>query len=645
MTSQILFSSASKSFHKGKYTEALASLNKLLDHSRDVKTYALLAKTLIALGFKEDAAKTYVLAAELGGSRAEDFYADAMKIYFELGQDEMALSLGRPLLERARRDPELAFIITSLFLKRGEKDMVRVFLPALSTSSNSKHNSLAFLLLTGTPENPRDRETVANLLERLPRSIVVIMAHLVFQREVNNYWEMERLQPELDRMLAKNPAQMMKVEAPFYNLHWLADEALNKIASYKPEAYPATNKLERHSRPHAWGKKLRIGYLSSDLWHDHATMKLAGGVLSLHDREKYDVTVFCYTDPRHLKAEIDQDRSKWGKIVTIRDLNDAAAAQTIRDHNIDILIDMKGHTRGGRPGILNHKAAPVQVAWLGFPGTTVNIDLDYIIGDHHVLPDQSKPHYWEKFCRMPESYQPNDPFNRPRRDLFTRANAGLPEDAFVFGSFNATRKISLANVNLWVRILKATPGSVLWLMCKADEARDNLLRRFTSAGIEAKRIVFTKVVSYEEHLARLTLADLGLDTYPYNGHTTTSEQLWAGLPVLTLKGSHFASRVSESLLRAIGVPELIAESEDDYLRMAVEFYQNRERLEPFKARLEENRLVKPLFDAERFCRHLEKAYDLMAERARQGLGPDHIDVPALPDRATPFLIENTVDNT
>jgi predicted O-linked N-acetylglucosamine transferase (SPINDLY family) len=240
---------------------------------------------------------------------------------------------------------------------------------------------------------------------------------------------------------------------------------------------------------------------------------------------------------------------------------------------------------------------------------------------------------------MPESYQPNDPFNRPRRDLFTRADAGLPDDAFVFGSFNATRKISLANVNLWVKILKATPGSVLWLMCKADEARDNLLRRFTSAGIEAKRIVFTKVVSYEEHLARLTLADLGLDTFPYNGHTTTSEQLWAGLPVLTLKGSHFASRVSESLLHAVGVPELIAETEDDYVRMAVDFFKNRQSLEPFKARLEENRLVKPLFDAERFCRHLETAYELMAERARQNLEPDHIDVPALPPRTEPFLVE------
>ncbi|MCO5733013.1 glycosyl transferase [Rhizobium sp. SSA_523] len=637
MTSQSLFSNASKSYHKGDFTEALTSLNQLLDHNRDVKTYALLARTLMALGFREDAARTYVLAAELGGSRAEDYYAEAMKTYFDLGEDDLALSLGRPLLERARRDPELAFIITSLFLKRGEKDAVRVFLPALSTSSNSKHNSLAFLLLTGTPENARDRETVANLLQRLPRSIVVIMAHLVFQREVNNYWEMERLQPELDRMLVKNPKQMMGVEAPFYNLHWLADEALNKLASYNPDAYPQSHKAERLAMPHIWGERLRIGYLSSDLWHDHATMKLAGRVMALHDRDKFDVTIFCYTDPKNLENEIDQDRSKWGRIVTMGELDDAEAAQLIRDHRIDILIDMKGHTRGGRPGILNHKAAPVQVAWLGYPGTTVNIDLDYVIGDHHVIPDASKPHYWEKVCRLPESYQPNDPTHRPRKDVFTRADAKLPDDAFVFGSFNATRKISLRNINLWVRILKATPGSVLWLMCKSDEARDNLLRRFTSAGIEAKRIVFTKVVPYDDHLARLTLADVGLDTFPYNGHTTTSEQLWAGLPVVTLKGTHFASRVSESLLHAVGVPELIAEDENDYVNMAIDLYKNRDRLDGFKTQLEQNRLIEPLFDAERFCRHLETAYRMMAERARQGLGPDHIDVPALPKRGTPFV--------
>jgi predicted O-linked N-acetylglucosamine transferase (SPINDLY family) len=636
LSPQTLFSDASKSFHRGHFTEALTSLNKLLDHSKDAKTYTLLARTLVALGFREDAARTYVLAAELGGSRAEDYYAEAMKIYFDLGQDDLALSLGRPLLQRAQKDPDLAFIITSLFMKRGEKDMVRVFLPALSMSENSQHNSLAFLLLTGTPENDRDRESVANLLSRMPNSLILIMAHLVAQREINNYAEMERLQPRLER-IASNDRRLLGVETPFYNLHWLTDEAMNKLVSYKADAFPATNPQERLTMPHTWGQKIRIGYLSSDFWSQHATMKLFRAVLEAHDPERFEVTLFCYTDPKHLEQET--GRGNWGRIVNVRDLSYPATADVIRSHNIDILVEMKGHTRGGRPGILNFKAAPVQVAWLGFPGTTVNTDLDYIIGDHHVLPDSSKPHYWEKFCRMPETYQPNDPYERPRRDLFTRADAKLPQDAFVFGSFNATRKISLANINLWIKLLKATPKSVLWIMCKSNDSRDNILRKLTTAGIETKRIVFTKVVSYEEHLARLSLADVGLDTYPYNGHTTTSEQLWAGLPVLTMKGQHFASRVSESLLNAIGVPDLIAEDEADYLKQAVALYENPEKVKALRARLEENRLVKPLFDAERFCRHLETGYEMMADRARQKLAPEHIDIPALAARTQPFLIE------
>ncbi len=242
MTPESLFSEASKCFRRGRYTEALDSLNRLLDHNRDSKTYALLAKTLSALGFREDAARTYVLAAELGGSRSEDFYVEAMTLYYELDQDDIALSLGLPLLERAQRDPDVAFMIASLFLKRGEKDLVRVFLPVLSKSTVSKHNSLAYLLLTGAPEDVQDRETITNLLQRMPRSIILILAYLVFMREVNDYWEIERLEPELKRMYARDARQTLQIEAPFYNLHWLADEAQNKFAGYNKGAYPAQNR-------------------------------------------------------------------------------------------------------------------------------------------------------------------------------------------------------------------------------------------------------------------------------------------------------------------------------------------------------------------------------------------------------------------
>ncbi len=636
MTPQTLFADASKSFQRGRYTDALSALNRLLDHSKDAKTYALLAKTLLALSFKEDAARTYTLAAEQGGSRSEDYYIEAMKLYIEIGQDDLALSLGLPLLQRAGKDADLAYMIVNLLWKRGEKEVVRAFLPVLAGSDNSKHNNLAFMLLTGSPEDNAERHALGALLSRMPKSLPIIIAHLVSHREINNYEEMLRLQPQLDRILKNNTQKLLQVDSPFYNLMWLGDEALNKKVGHLADAFPAANPNKRLTTPHRWGEKIRIGYMSSDFWPHHATMKLFGAVLEAHDPARFDVTLFCYTEARHLEDGASRDR--WGKIVSIRDMTNAEAAETIRAHDIDILVEMKGHTRGGRPFILNQAVAPVQVAWLGFPGTTVNVDLDYIIGDHSVLPDRAKPHYWEKFCRLPENYQPNNPRQATAdKGMFTRAEANLPEDAFVFASFNATRKISLETISLWIRILKATPKSVLWLMVKSREAETNILRRITSAGLDAGRVVFTKMVPYEAHLSRITLADVGLDPFPCNGHTTTSEQLWAGLPVLTKKGTHFSSRVTESLLRAIDLPEMVATDEEDYFRLAVDLYENPDKARAYSERLEENRFLKPLFDAERFCRHLESAFEMMADRARKGLAADHIDVPALPPRDQRFM--------
>lgn len=636
MTPQTLFADASKNFQRGRYTDALNSLNRLLDDSKDVKTYALLAKTFLALGFREDAARTYTLAGDLGGSRAEDYYADAMKLYYDLGMNDDALRLGLPLFKRAQQDPDLAFMIATLFIKRGETEAVRAFLPVLSDSTNSRHNSLAFLMLTGSPENQVDRESVATMLRRKPKSMLLTMANFVNLREINAYGEIERLKPQIDHILANNTQQMLKLEAPFYNLTWLADEAMNKQVGYAADAYPKDLPEQRRNAPHNWGKKIRVGYLSSDFWSPHATMKLFSAVLEAHDPERFDVTLFCYTHEGHI--EQDDRRDKWGRIVSVLNMSNEEAARTIRAHEIDILVEMKGHTRGNRAAIANHSAAPVQVGWLGFPGSTVNTDLDYVIGDPYVLPDKAKPHYWEKFCRLPETYQPNDP-HQPlaRTDMFTRVDAELPEGAFVFASFNATRKISLATIELWIRILKATPESVLWVMVKNPEAEANILRKITAGGIDRRRVVFTKRVPYDAHISRITLADVGLDTFPYNGHTTTAEQLWTGLPVLTMKGTHFASRVSESLLRAIGLPEMITEDEEGYFRLAVELYNNRHTVAAYGERLQQNRLRKPLFDAERFCRHLENGYEMMVARARAGQPPEHIDVPALPTRTVSFL--------
>lgn len=626
---------------RGDYDDALGSLNVLLDEQRDSKIYSLLAKILIKKGLNADAAEILEVAAAEDPARSEEFCEQAMKIWFELNNHDRALSVARPLITKAQKNAELAFIIASSFLMRKEKESVRLFLPVLAESKNTKHNSLAVLLLSNMPEDTRDRQTIRTLLKKFPQSIMLIQAYMVACREVNDFVAMAKYQPVLDRLIKDMDPRLLASESPFYNLHWLADESINKLIGRDEKAVTPQLSAQRRSMPHQWGEKIRIGYLSSDFWAPHATMKLIRGVLEAHDHDRFEIILFCYTDENRLDP--DEIRRKWGKIVNIREMTNEQAARSIREHNIDILVEMKGHTRQSRAAILNHRTAPIHVAWLGYPGSTVNVDLDYIIGDHFVLPDHAKPHYWEKFCRLPDSYQPNDILYRPRSTPLTRREAGLPEDKFVFASFNATRKISLRNIELWIKILKATPNSVIWMMCVSEESHINMEKKLKGAGIDAERIIFTPLVSYETHLARIELADVGLDTYPVNGHTTTSEQLWAGLPVITMKGTHFASRVSESLLNAIGLPETVAEDEDDYFRIATDLYNDQEKLSGYRKKLQENRFIKPLFDHERFCQHLEIAYEMMTDRAKKGLDPDHIDVPALPTRTDPFTRDDTVN--
>ncbi|MCY1345375.1 Glycosyl transferase family 41 [compost metagenome] len=635
VNAQAIFSTASRQYQKGQYTDALDHLNILMNINRDTKTYALLAKVLLKLGFKPEAARAFQLAGEGGGSRAQDYLTEAMKLYFVNGHEDEALAIGLPLLEKAKTDPEIAFIIASIFLKRDQKEILGLFKAPLSTSANRHHQALAFKLLTADVGDLQDRDAVANLFKTHPKNTTLRSAYLVYAREANDYAEIEKYDRDIQKALKLGQVDILAAEAPYYHVTWCGDERLNRIAGAMLRAIPPDLAETRRAMPHAWNERIRIGYVSSDLWHDHATMKLLSAVLMAHDRTRFDVTLFCHTAPGNT-ARDDGSREKWGKIVPIGELSDEQVAEVVRAENIDILVDLKGHTLESRVTIFNQKAAPIQVSWLGFPGTNVNVDLDYIIGDPYVLPDGSQAHYYEKYCRLPETYQPNDPFSRPHPQPMSRRQLGLPEGAFVFASFNANRKISLQTVNLWIDILRQTPGSVLWLMCGRPDAQTNLLAKFKSAGIDTKRIILCTKVRYHDHISRIPVADIGLDTYPYNGHTTTSEQLWAGLPVLTFKGTNFASRVSESLLNAIGVPELVASGPEDYVREAVALHNNREKIAQYREKLDENRFRMPLFDAERFCRHLEQGYEMMADRAKRGLAPDHIDVPALPARTSSF---------
>ncbi|WP_267553158.1 glycosyl transferase [Rhizobium rhizogenes] len=638
MNTKNAFVTASGFYQKGQYTRALETLNELLNVDTSPKTYALLAKTLLKLGFKSDAASAYELAGRQP-PRRDDYLREALLLHGECGNDDQALAVGSLILPLAFKDPELAFILTRIFLSRQQRELLSGFKTVLVEGPELRHRLLAAKLLTDDLYDEGNRHIVATLFKNHPDNIIFRTLYLIFARELSDLAAVEKHMAPITAAMAEGNLDYVIPDNPFFHLHWCGDEAINKYAIHDTSALPVGHAEARRRIPHAWGSKIRIGYLSSDFWPEHATMKLLQRTLELHDRDRFEIFLFDHTD---LVSQNEQpfDHQKWGTMVDVRSLSDQAAAEAIRARGIDILVDLKGHTKESRARILNHMAAPIQVAWLGFPGTTVNIDIDYIIGDHYVLPEHSKPHFHEKFCRLPECYQPNDPLHRPKPRPVTRAQHGLPEDAFVFASFNGNRKVTPQMIDVWCNILKRSKNSVLWLLCNHPRSEASLWSRMEARGINRKRVIFTTRIRYEDHIDRQQLADLGLDTFPVNGHTTTSEQLWGGLPVLTMKGTNFASRVSESLLNAIGVPELIAEDIQAYEDMAVELSNEPARVAQFKEALFANRYIKPLFDAERITQHLETAFEMMAERAKQGLAPDHMDVPALPSRTEPFMAED-----
>ncbi|SCX03722.1 putative O-linked N-acetylglucosamine transferase, SPINDLY family [Agrobacterium sp. DSM 25558] len=639
MLNEISYSAASKHFKTGQYTEALSTLNQLIDTKRDARTYALLAKTCLRIGMPEQAATSYELAYQQDGMDAESYLVESIKLYFDCGQKDKALALSNKLIHKFHKYPDITYIVGTILLERGEPRIARALKSILMKSDAIEHVKLGARIAITTWDlfDPKDIETARLLLAKLPRQQAVRLMYLVFCREHSKFDAIEKHQPIIDAAVASGETSFISLDGTFFNIHWSDNEHINQLARSNTPAFTPEMTAKRHQLPHAWGQKIRIGYLSSDLFDKHATMKLIRRVLELHDRDRFEVTLFCHSDPDLLKTN-QADRTLWGNVVTIRDMTNDEALAEIKARNIDILVDLKGHTAGNRTAILNMGAAPVQVAWIGFPGSTVNVDLDYVIGDHHVLPDSSKPHYYEKFVRLPDSYQPNDPINRPLAKQISRGDVGLPEDAFVFASFNANRKITPRTVELWCDILKRAPNSVIWILHNSQDSKTNIVTKFIAMGIPAKRVFFMGKLEFELHLNRITVADLGLDTFPVNGHTTTSEQLWSGLPVLTIKGTNFASRVSESLLHAIGTPELIAENEAAYVDQAVAHALDPSQLKEIRARIDANRFTSPLFDAERYCRHLEAAYETMSKQAKAGKAPDHFDVPTLPARTEPFLV-------
>lgn len=409
---------------------------------------------------------------------------------------------------------------------------------------------------------------------------------------------------------------------PFNLLSFLEDPfLLNEYTTrYVRSEYPL--KANQYSRraERASGK-IKIGYFSPDFC-SHAISYLIAGMIEEHDREKFQIFAFS------LRGEnSDEMRSRlefaFDEFIDVSLIGDEDVAKLARGFGIDVAIDLAGLTQDARPGIFSYRAAEIQIGYLGYLGTMATSFMDYIIADKIIIPAELRDAYSEKIIYL-NSYQPNDPKRQISDRVFIRDELGLPKEGFVFCCFNNNYKFTQSIFNSWSRILSEVSGSVLLLYAENDTVRLNLRNEIQARGIDAARLIFGARLPREDYLARYQVADLFLDTSPYNAGTTASDALWAGLPVLTFLGRTFSSRMCASLLNAIGLPELVASSLREYEDLAISIAKDPDRISGLKKKLAENRLTKPLFNTKLFTRNLELAYTKAHERAELGLAPDHI---------------------
>jgi predicted O-linked N-acetylglucosamine transferase (SPINDLY family) len=431
---------------------------------------------------------------------------------------------------------------------------------------------------------------------------------------------------DLDRAYAKliHAVELgEKASTPFFFLAIPSSPALQQqcARTYVNDKYPESSTPVWAGERSAHGR-IRVGYFSSDL-RDHAMGYLIGEMIERHDRAKFEIIAFSFSRPSESPMRQRLEKA-FDRFVDVSTLSDHEVAMLSRQLEIDIAIDLNGFTANSRTAVFAMRPAPIQVNHLGYPGTMGAEYIDYIIADQTVIPKEHSSYYTEQIVYLPDTYWFNDSTKVISDRSFSRAELGLPDHAFVFCCFNNNYKITPDLFDIWMRLLCKLEESVLWLLEGNATAARNLRLEAEKRGVSPDRLVFAPRMGLADHLARHRQADLFLDTFYYNAHTTASDALWTGLPVLTCLGETFAGRVAGSLLNAIGLPELITQSHDEYETLAIELASNAPRLAAIKTKLAKNRLTYPLFDTVLFTRHIEAAYTIMWERHQAGLPPNNV---------------------
>ena len=423
-------------------------------------------------------------------------------------------------------------------------------------------------------------------------------------------------------------------ETPRTHLLWCADEPINLAVqrAFAERNFPAMPPIAVPARP-AQGRRLRIGYLSSD-YRDHATSWLVRGLMRNHNRERFELTAYCtgWDDGSAMRREM---FAHFDQVRLLSGVNDKVAARMVADDRIDILVDLNGLTEGTRMGVLAWRPAPVQIAYLGFPGSSGGRFIDYVVADPHVVPDAAGAAYPEKLIRIQRTYQINDYAERTLPPMPARQAVGLPPNAIVAGMFNNINKVGSQVWATWMQILEAAPGVILWVLDPGPAARKNLVRAATAAGMDPRRLLFAPKLAQQGHTARMQCCDIMLDPWPYGGHTSTADAIFAGIPVVAMEGTNFASRVSSSLLHAAGLRQLVNADRDAYVRTAVSLLTQPHAVAYSKQFIRESSVKNDVFNAHSKTSQFEAAYEEVHARAVKGQPARNVTIRLRPPAAAP----------
>jgi protein O-GlcNAc transferase len=612
---------------QGRNVQAVASLEAslaLASANYDALNNLAVALTAADRAVEAESVARRAIAMAPGGPLAHNSLGLALAKQMRLA--EAAQSFEAAL---ARGHPDAAHVLDKLSLVYIDLDRLGAAIESLRTALTLKPKALDFTMRLGGTQilgnlHLDAMRTFLAATQLAPQDPSPWVGYVFSCLHASEWREYARLVPKTEKMLSSPSKEMQPFSVlsfsdnPAVHLRCSKRYAVNFIKTDKkprPQRVATTDDSARD--------KIRVAYFSSD-FKIHATMLLATGLFEHHDRKRFETYAIAWAPDDSLMRR--RAEAAFDHFIDVTTTSDEGVADLIRDRQIDIFIDLHGYTGKARPAVLVDRPAPIQVNYLGYPGTMGADWIDYLIADHFVIPPEAARFYSEKLVYLPESYQANDNRREEPGAAPPRASLGLPEQGFVFACFNANNKITPDIFAIWMRLLSEVPGSVLWLLDHGVSA--NLRREAETAGVDGQRLVFAPRIPIAEHIRRLQCADLFLDTLPYNAHTTASDALWAGVPVVTCPGQSFQARVAGSLLHAMRLPELVANSRAEYEAIALRLARDRDANAATRAKVMRNRRTTPLFDTERFTRGLEAAYQIMWQRWCQGLPPADIDVAA-----------------